>query len=107
LPERGGRLLGSRLGRTGTALAVVSAYFLVGFLTCRAVSNELDKALLRSAVRSAAVAPAAHPDVAKALERVPPYAVYELANTLAPRYRLPPGLRLPPVALHRAHPQRL
>ena len=64
---------------------------LVGFLVARGLTSEVDKGVLRLAVRTAASAPAAHPEVAKAIEHAPPYAVYQITTTLVPRRRALPG----------------
>lgn len=64
---------------------------LAGFLIARGLTNEVDKGVLRLAVRTAASAPAAHPEVARAIEHAPPYAVYQITTTLVPRRRALPG----------------
>ena len=87
---------------------LVMAGLFVGFVTARGLTSEVDKLLLRLAVRNAAAAPAAHPEIAQAIDHAPPYAVYRMAVDLAPRRR-----RSPPGRLHvgpgfeKAHPQRM
>lgn len=68
-------------------LKVIFSSLLLGFVLARGLAAEIDKGVLRSAVRTAASAPAAHPEVARAIEYAPPYAVYQIASTLVPRRR--------------------
>ncbi len=79
--------------RTGAVpLRLIAASLFVGFMTARGLTSEVDKMLLRLAVRSAAAAPAAHPHIAQALDHAPPYTVYQIAVELTPRGRsTPPG----------------
>jgi len=84
------------------------ASLLVGFVTARGLTSEVDKVLLRLAVRSAAAAPAVHPEIAEAIDHAPPYAVYKMAADLAPRRRhFPPGRIHVGSGFEEAHPHRL
>ncbi len=86
---------------------VISSFF-VGFVTARGVTSEVDKILLRLAVRNAAAAPAAHPEVALAIDHAPPYAVYNMAVELMPRRRSsPPGRIHVTTAFDKVQAQRL
>jgi hypothetical protein len=86
---------------------LVSSFF-VGFVSARGLTSEADKALLRLAVRNAATSPAAHPQIAEAIEHAPPYAVYKLALDLVPRRRSRHTSQLHlPRGLEKAEPQRL
>jgi hypothetical protein len=81
---------------------------IVGFLAARSLTNEVDKVLLRLAVRDAASAPAAHPEITHALDSAPPYAVYEMAAGLKPRRPAsPPGRVHVTSRFEGPHPQRL
>ncbi len=91
----------------GLPLRLVGASAFVGFITARGLTSEVDKVLLRLAVQKAASAPAAHPQIAQAIDHAPPYAVYELAAELAPRRRpRPPGALHAAHSFDKAHPQR-
>jgi hypothetical protein len=57
-----------------------------GFVTARWASGEADKQLLRCAVSRACVAPAAHPEVVRAIAAARPFKVYTLAEQLMPRH---------------------
>jgi hypothetical protein len=91
-----------------TPLGLLAASFYGGFVTARVLTSEVDKVLLRLAVRSAAAAPAAHPEIAEAIDHAPPYAVYKMAVDLAPRRRhLPPGRIHVSSGFEEAQPHRL
>jgi hypothetical protein len=57
----------------------------IGFVVARWCTSEADKLLLRRAVCSASIAPAAHPDTVAALEHAHPLAVYHAAKAMMPR----------------------
>jgi len=96
------------VSRSGIPGRLLAFSLVVGFLAARSLTNEVDKALLRLAVRDAASAPAAHPEVAHALDSAPPYAVYELAVGLKPRRPSSPPGRVPVTSrFDEPHPQRL
>jgi hypothetical protein len=64
-------------------LAIAGA--VIGFLAARWATNETDKWLLHAAVCHAAAAPAAHPDVVRAIARAQPFAIFRIAQDLMPR----------------------
>jgi hypothetical protein len=87
---------------------LIAASLFVGFVTARGLTSEVDKFLLRLAVRNAAAAPAAHPEVAEALDHAPPYAAYRIAVDLMPRRRMPPPGRIHvATGFDKVQPQRL
>lgn len=97
----------SALDGHGIPLRLLGASVFVGFITARGLTSEVDKVLLRLAVRNAAAAPAAHPQVARAIDHAPPYTVYKLAAELAPRRRPhPPGALQASSGFDKAHPHR-
>ena len=87
---------------------LLASSLFVGFVSARGLTNEADKALLRVAVRNAASSPAAHPEIAEAIDHASPYTVYQLALDLVPRRRSKPTR---PIQVGRgfnkAEPQRL
>ena len=57
----------------------------VAFVTARAVTGEADKVTLRSALCTAAGAPAAHPDTVRAMDGAPIAELTSLVDDLVPR----------------------
>jgi len=82
------------LERTGCGVAAVGGSatvlpaglaLVVAFVTARAVTGEADKVTLRSALCTAAGAPAAHPDTVRAMDDAPIAELISLVNDLVPR----------------------
>lgn len=76
---------------TGAATSVYTIALLVagslslGFVVSRWLTSEMDKRLLRAALRQACAAPAASPDVVRAVLAAAPQRAYELASEMMPR----------------------
>lgn len=68
-----------------------------GLLVARVLGSEVDKRLLRHALKNAISSPAAHPDMARAIDRATPYDVYRLALELVPRRLMTSPSRALPV----------
>ena len=75
---------GCGVAATGGSLPAGMA-LVVAFVTARAATGEADKVTLRSALCTAAGAPAAHPDTVRAMDDAPIAELISLANDLVPR----------------------
>jgi hypothetical protein len=77
---------GAGMASSEVALVLASiAHLAIGFLTARWVTSERDRAVLRGAVYTAAMAPAAHPDTIRAFERASADTIYDTVQQLIPR----------------------
>lgn len=68
---------------------LVPAAIAISVLSARCLSNEVDKRLLRAAVKYAATSPAAHPDTIEAMTSASPYALFTIAHEKLPVPRTP------------------